>query len=282
MKIYAFVVTFNRLELLKRVIECLRNQTYKLEKIIVVNNSSTDGTSEWLDQQSDLYVITQDNLGGAGGFHTGVKYCYENGADWTWMMDDDVFPNPNCLEKLLSYKNEVLCMQPYRYFSDNVLVKWQAHYDLKKARIIPVDFSKEINIINNCCFEGCLINREVVKEIGFPDTRFFIAVDDSSYGWRISKQFQIFYVRDARMVRAKKSTDGNNSQMYEYYTLRNRHLLSAVYDELGESKINFVQQTIKMYLIAFIKAICNIDIKRIKFLKHTLLDMINKKTGKSY
>lgn len=282
MKIYAFVVTFNRLELLKRVVECLRNQTYKLEKIIVVNNSSTDGTSKWLEQQSDLYVITQDNLGGAGGFHTGVKYCYEDGADWIWMMDDDVFPNSDCLERLISYKDEALCMQPFRYFSDNILVEWQANYDLKKAQVRPIDFSRETNVINNCCFEGCLINREVVEKIGFPDTRFFIAGDDSSYGWRVSKQFKILYIRDARMVRAKKSTDVNNSQMYEYYTLRNRHLLSAVYDELGISKRKFNQQTFEMYFVAFFKSLCKFEFKRIKFLRRTFFDMINRKTGKTY
>ena len=45
MKITAVVVTFNRLELLKQGIECLRKQQ-KLTGIIVVNNGSTDGTRE--------------------------------------------------------------------------------------------------------------------------------------------------------------------------------------------------------------------------------------------
>lgn len=282
MSVFAFIVTYNRLNLLKEVLIALRSQTYPLDKIIVINNSSTDGTEEWLATQDDLIVIKQPNIGGAGGFETGVRYCFENGADWIWMMDDDVFPNSDCLERLISYKDEALCMQPYRYFSDNILVEWQANYDLKKAQVKPIDFSKETNVINNCCFEGCLINREVVEEIGFPDIRFFIAGDDSSYGWRISKQFKILYIRDARMVRAKKSTDVNNSQMYEYYTLRNRHLLSAVYDELGISKRKFNQQTFEMYFVAFFKSLCKFEFKRIKFLRRTFFDMINRKTGKTY
>lgn len=260
----------------------MRSQTYPLDKIIVINNSSTDGTEEWLATQDDLIVIKQPNIGGAGGFETGVRYCFENGADWIWMMDDDVFPNSDCLEKLLSYKDQALCLQPYRYFSDNILVAWQAFYDLKKAQVVSIDFSKETNIINNCCFEGCFINRKVVQEVGFPDARFFIAGDDSSYGWRISKLFKILYIRDARMIRAKKSKEINNSQMYEYYTLRNRHLLSAVYDELGISKRKFNQQTFEMYFVAFFKSLCKFEFKRIKFLRRTFFDMINRKTGKTY
>ena len=42
------VVTYNRLSYLKNLIESLRQQTYTDNHIIVINNSSTDGTAEWL------------------------------------------------------------------------------------------------------------------------------------------------------------------------------------------------------------------------------------------
>ena len=100
MNIYAVTVTFNRKDLLKRTIECLRKNS-PISKIVVVNNGSTDGTGEWLASQEDLIVITQENVGGSGGFYTGIKYAYEAGADWIWCMDDDVFPREDCLEKLL-------------------------------------------------------------------------------------------------------------------------------------------------------------------------------------
>ena len=101
MKIFAVVVTYNRLALLKKVIDLLKRQTRQLDSIVIVNNGSTDGTKEWLEQEKNITLINQSNSGGAGGFETGVKYAYENEADWIWMMDDDVFPNIDCLEKLL-------------------------------------------------------------------------------------------------------------------------------------------------------------------------------------
>lgn len=102
MKIIAVVVTYNRLELLKRNIGCLR-QNQPLSSIVVVNNGSTDGTAGWLSGQQGLTVITQENVGGSGGFYTGMQYAYREGADWIWCMDDDVFPRPDCLEHLLEY-----------------------------------------------------------------------------------------------------------------------------------------------------------------------------------
>lgn len=97
MKIIAVVVTYNRLELLKRSMDCLR-QNKPLSAIIVVNNGSTDGTREWLDKQDDLTVIHQSNVGGSGGFYTGIEAAYAKNADWIWCMDDDVFPRADCLE----------------------------------------------------------------------------------------------------------------------------------------------------------------------------------------
>lgn len=63
-RIIAVVVTFNRLQLLQRVILSLQKQSVTINKIIVVNNGSTDGTKEWLDGQSELHVIHQENVGG--------------------------------------------------------------------------------------------------------------------------------------------------------------------------------------------------------------------------
>ncbi len=72
-KIIAIVVTYNRQYLLSECIASLRMQTKKIDKILVINNGSTDNTEAWLRCQKDIEFITQENLGGAGGFCTGTK-----------------------------------------------------------------------------------------------------------------------------------------------------------------------------------------------------------------
>lgn len=112
MKIIAVIVTYNRLPFLKQVVAALKHQTILIETILVVNNSSSDGTKEWLITQKDLITIEQQNTGSAGGYNTGVKWAYEQGADWIWMMDDDVLPAPDCLQQLLEYKTISECLHP--------------------------------------------------------------------------------------------------------------------------------------------------------------------------
>ncbi len=53
MNIIAVVVTYNRMELLKRNIRCLQ-QNKPISSIVIVNNGSTDGTTEWLAAQEGL------------------------------------------------------------------------------------------------------------------------------------------------------------------------------------------------------------------------------------
>ena len=227
MKVYVFIVTYNRLSLLKKTINSLRKQTYPIYNLCVINNGSTDGTYEWLLEQQDLTVIHQENLGGAGGFSRGVQYAYEDGADWIWMLDDDVYPESNCLEQLLKYKEHSLCLQSARYFSDGIYVPWGYRYDLSRdfeEKISADNYKKEFFSVNTGCFEGMLIHRSIVAKIGYPDKRFFITSDDRMYGYLASKHTDLILVRDARLNREATSGEVKYSPFYSYYLYRNFHL----------------------------------------------------------
>ena len=88
-KVIAVVVTYNRRQLLSECIDALRRQTRKVDAIFVVNNGSTDDTEEWLQAQPDVDFVTQQNLGGAGGFARAIQTGYVRGYQWIWCMDDD-------------------------------------------------------------------------------------------------------------------------------------------------------------------------------------------------
>ena len=264
MKIFAVVVTYTRLALLKKVIDLLKRQTRQLDSIVIVNNGSTDGTKEWLEREKNITLINQSNSGGAGGFETGVKYAYENEADWIWMMDDDVFPNIDCLEKLLGWTSISQCIQPRRYYSDDVEVNFEQWLD-------PITYSKfgywqeksfnngkKFCAINVGCFEGMFVSKGIVNKIGFPDKRFFIAEDDTIYGFAASFYTNVILVSDAIMVRARRSSDRSVSPMYTYYACRNFHLVYESLNLLLDKKNSFLyvkyiyQITHQVYLSIFL------------------------------
>ena len=54
MNIVAIVVTYNRKKLLKECLESLLDQTIKLDRIIVIDNNSSDNTFEYLEENGML------------------------------------------------------------------------------------------------------------------------------------------------------------------------------------------------------------------------------------
>lgn len=291
MKVFAFVVTYNRLNLLKKTIDCLRKQSYPIDKLFIVNNGSTDGTDVWLSQQKDLMVINQDNVGGAGGFYRGVKFAYENNADWIWMMDDDVFPEPYCLEKLLEYRNVSKCIQPARFHSDGVYIQWGYNYILEKDLEVKVpseNHSRNCFSVNVGCFEGMLIHRSVVEKIGYPDARFFITSDDRIYGYLASHYTNVVLVRDAKLIRSSLSHERKISPLYIYYIYRNFHLRSEYCKKISGKefslmvKSKYIAGAFKRMLFGYKDIDKSLNMSLKIALLRGVLDCFKRKIGKTY
>lgn len=243
MNIIAVVVTYNRQELLKRNIHCLR-QNKPLTSIIVVNNGSTDGTAAWLDQQSDLTVIHQSNVGGSGGFYTGMQRAYQLGADWVWCMDDDVFPRADCLEHLLAEagRKDVGILAPRRLMEGKVFTHDFQEYNLTNpfSSMYGKKLSKQTitapTEVKGTAFEGPFIRREVIEKIGLPNKELFIFCDDTDYCLRtVLAGFKILYVPSALMDKEKFFSNDTWSERSKkkkwkrYYQVRNSTYLNHHY-----------------------------------------------------
>ncbi|WP_293305013.1 glycosyltransferase family 2 protein [Pedobacter sp. UBA5917] len=228
----AVIVTYNRLAFLKECIISVLNQTSAPDKIIIVNNGSTDGTNEYLQQLNfaQIEVINQDNIGGAGGFNTGIGKAYEQDYEWIWVMDDDVEPFNDCLEQLLKYTELSKCIHPLRVFKDNNEVfKWEHYFDYRTCMPILLNNAslkhKDYCFVNTACFEGMLINRSIVKEIGLPRKEYFIAGDDTEYGVMANFYTNIIYTKTAQMYRKRVEVSSKMRPLQAYYEYRNLFLL---------------------------------------------------------
>ncbi|MGD0190499.1 MAG: glycosyltransferase family 2 protein [Rhizomicrobium sp.] len=228
----AIVVTFNRKDLLAQCLDAILAQSVAPDRIIVVDNGSSDGTREAMQARLANAVIDyrrlEENLGGAGGFNAGVASALETGASWFWLMDDDVAPTPDCLWQLLKRSDVSECLHPRKFGVDGREVGWEKLFEVQTVRFsfIPnLSFAngKDICFVNSGCFEGMLISRRVVDAIGLPDAKYFVAFDDTIYGIKASVHTNIAYVRDARI--RKLLVERPDSAWKTYYTMRNKFYL---------------------------------------------------------
>lgn len=211
------VVTYNRADLLVGMLAGLACQTRPPDAVLVIDNASTDDTRQVLAEAPDslpLEVITtEENLGGAGGFHLGVRHAFDLGWDRVWLMDDDVVPAPDCLEVLMATDED--CLMAVREDRHGDLVEKAAlRFDLDnplavkpKTAMVETTYGAreampERVALENVAFEGFMLRRSVVAEVGFPDPEFFIFYDDVDYALRIRATGRtIWGIRDARLVR---------------------------------------------------------------------------------
>ncbi len=191
-KVAAVVVTFNRLELLKECISSIRKQTYAVNEIIIVNNSSTDGTKEWLTAQNDLTVITQENSGSAGGQFAGIKAAYENGNEFVWCIDTDIVFESDALEKMFGYnltkEASTGFISSTIYFTDGNLAYPNIPELVEPYSLLNSISSEKPVPILSASFGSLLIRRDVIKKAGYPCREFFIWGDDAEFTLRIIKQ----------------------------------------------------------------------------------------------
>lgn len=211
--INAVVVTCNRCELLKQALDALFNQTYILNKIVVINNASTDGTKEYLDSISSeqLVAIHKDiNEGGAGGFYYGMKEAYNLGCDFVWIMDDDTICVPDSLEKMMeSY--EVIRDRNIGFLASNVLYKDASPCFMNICRpdYMWNEFAEEgIIRVTHCSFVAMLVPTWVIKNVGLPIKEYFIWGDDGEYSTRILQKYEGYICAKSKVYHFMDSNVG--------------------------------------------------------------------------
>ena len=88
MNVSAIIPTFNRCKYIRRAIDSVLAQTLPVDEIIVIDDGSTDGTAEAVEEWygSQVRVIRQENAGVSGARHRGIR---EAGGTWIAFLDSD-------------------------------------------------------------------------------------------------------------------------------------------------------------------------------------------------
>lgn len=214
-RIATIVVTHDRKTLLMRCIDGLMAQTCRAFDIWVIDNASTDGTREALEaliaDDSVKYVNTGSNLGGAGGFHFGIRCAALVGYESLWIMDDDTVPSPTALEKLLEAGQS---LPGYGYLSskalwtDGSICRMNVQRDTRMHSL--TDISGGPIASGAATFVSLLLPVRVVREVGLPISAFFIWADDLEYTRRISREYPCYVVPESVVEHRCPTNNGGN------------------------------------------------------------------------
>ncbi len=193
--VYAIVITYNRLNFLKKCLQSIEKQSYPIKKIIVVDNCSTDGTREYLknlyNKKQNLYqiIFNKENLGMANGINLALMTIMAEDWDYVWITDDDNYVEKNALNYLIKYSNEETITNSLLLDISN-----KNKFTFYLTDIVTKRFFSEINQIKDLefinfviPFNFTLISKKIIKNFGFLDENYFIRGEEIDYFLNIIK-----------------------------------------------------------------------------------------------
>ncbi|MCQ9163303.1 MULTISPECIES: glycosyltransferase [unclassified Arthrobacter] len=248
-RFFIVITTFNRADYLAGLMESVAALDPAPDAVVVVDNASTDNTAAVIAAARERLAALPSpvalhhqalgtNVGGAGGFSAGVERALSEGAQWMWLMDDDVTAVPGAIGAFGPWMDKYDALVGRRYDPAGKPFFWQHTFSSFLGIHLPVrgDVFAHTNEFptNVGCFEGMLVHRDAVASAGLPDPRFFITWDDAIYGWLVAQERPVMYVNEfvLHKVREQRTVDlyirhlNDSSNLSRFYVMRNRGLVA--------------------------------------------------------
>ena len=246
-------------------LESTRLLTYPHYEIIVVDNHSTvDPTDQILavDAPYVQLIISQENLGFAGGNNFGMRYAK---GDYIFLVNDDTEVTPSLIEDVLApflEDKRVGVVSPKIKFYDHPDVIQYAGFQRMNpytGRTVMVgnheldrgqwDISGETYGAHGAAM---MIKREVIEKVGMFSDTFFLYYEEWDWSTRIRRAgYKIFYQSRAVIYHKESMSVGKDNPIKAYYHTRNRIL----YMRRNTKKSQFLLFTLFFTLFTFPKSI---------------------------
>jgi GT2 family glycosyltransferase len=174
-------------------VESLRRATYPNLRVILIDNGSTDGSEAQLRSRFPDLVLLQTglNLGFAGGSNVGIRYALNEGADYVWLLGNDMLVTPSALSALVEVADKDArigavgsILHPtdkpnaVHIWGGGWVHLWTGFYGIYRR---PVSVSK----LGYLTGGGILIRTTALKHAGLLDESFFLYWEDVELSFRL-------------------------------------------------------------------------------------------------
>lgn len=222
------MVTYNRKELLEKILLKIASYNWDYLNIIIINNNSDDGTDELLNNfiliKNLLVIKTDDNIGHGAGLAYGIEHLKINNilGDFIVFLEDDSIPHQSLLNILL----ETISSSSFDLISSQgVLVRLG-----KRINVIPK--KEEIQLVEFCLLDGAIMKRKIIDLAGLPKKDWFMMFDDFEYCYRIRKAgFRIGVIQNTfhEILHEGAGTSFSNSSIWRSYYQARNHIFFLKY-----------------------------------------------------
>ncbi|OPJ55123.1 glycosyltransferase family 2 protein [Clostridium oryzae] len=236
-EIAVVICNYNKKEYLLKCIGSLLKSTYTNFDVYVIDNASMDGSvNAVLEQYRDSVNIirNEENLGGSGGFNSGIKAVVNNGYKYIYLLDNDVILDKDALCELyefmeVNYTTGIVGSKIYSMDNPDNVQEFGSYIDfstfnMKLRNNGNIDSNSDMTFIECDYVPACsaLIRVEAILKVGLIDEQYFVYWDDIDLGYRLkSAGYKVFASSKSKVWHKGGGTVRNNT-FGTYYFWRNR------------------------------------------------------------
>jgi GT2 family glycosyltransferase len=227
------VVNANGGDLLDRALRAVAEQTVQPRRVVVVDNASSDGSVDGLEQRHPtVEVVRLDrNVGFGEANNIGVQAVAD--CRWVALLNPDAFPETTWLEALL----EAARTEPdYSFFASRLLVaddprKLDGTGDVYHVSGLAFrrDHGREVDSIVrpraevfSPCAAAAMYSRSAFEEAGGFDELYFAYLEDLDLAFRLRLAgHRCLYVPESTVLHVGSPMTGRTSDFTVFHAQRN-------------------------------------------------------------
>ena len=191
------LITYNGKNLIKLCLDSLLAQSYQNFEIVVIDNASTDGTPEWVeDNYPQVKVVyLRRNLGPSPARNFALRNTPNN--ELTLLVDDDAVLDKNCLAKLVEayrmHPDAAVWCPRLVYHDRPDQIQYQGTFIHHTGEAIHPNHNQllkdgfqEITPIHAANTTCMLVAKNAAEAVGFFDEDYFFGRTDGEFTFRLT------------------------------------------------------------------------------------------------
>lgn len=222
------------------VLECIQSvleSKYTDFDLYVVDNGSTDYSVEKIRasyQDKLTLIVNEENLGGSGGFNTGLRVAFEKGYPYLMCIDNDALLDENAIGALHSFLEEhkeagIAASKIYHLEQPDLIQQFGQKIDFKyfctevpHLNMFEDGSMPEYLYVDSVAACSLMIRREIIEKIGFMPEKNFLYWDDTEWCYLCNRAgYKVASVGASKALHAMGAKKEAVNTFPTYYAWRN-------------------------------------------------------------
>jgi hypothetical protein len=236
-KVGIVICNYNKVQKVLECIQCILEQTFTDYDLYVVDNASTDASVQEIREKygDEVHlIVNKENLGGSGGFNTGLREVYSKGYPYLMCVDNDAMLDENAVGNLAAFLDEhdevgMAASKIYHLEAPDYIQQFGQTIDfdyfcteVPHLNMIEDGTMPDYLYVDSVAACSLMVRRTTIDKIGFMPEENFLYWDDTEWCYLCNKAgMKVASVGTSKALHAMGAKKEDVNTFPTYYAWRN-------------------------------------------------------------